>query len=82
MSTPTLTDFTILGMFVDRKRICSRMRESDVARLCAIPSDDVRRVISGKRIGPESTHALCQWLERPHSFFDRNELATRREAYP
>lgn len=76
------TDFTILGMYVDRKRICSRMREDQIARICSIPSDDVRRVISGKRIGPQSTQALCNWLERPISFFDRNELATRRESYP
>lgn len=82
MSTAAKTDFTILGMYVDRKRICSRMREGEVARVCSIPADDVRRVISGKRIGPESTQALCDWLERPTCFFDLKELATRREAYP
>ncbi|MEN5300174.1 hypothetical protein [Ochrobactrum sp. S1502_03] len=82
MSAVAKTDFTILGMYVDRKRICCRMREGEVARRCAIPLDDVRRIISGRRIGPESTQALCNWLERPISFFDRKELATRREVYP
>ncbi|WP_024899949.1 hypothetical protein [Brucella rhizosphaerae] len=82
MISTAKTDFTILGMYVDRKRICSRMSESDVARICTIPADDVRRVICGKRISPESLHALCDWLERPISFFEINELATKREAYP
>lgn len=81
MTAPAKTDFTILGMYVDRQRICSCMREIDVARICAIPTDDVRRVISGKRIGPESVVALCDWLERPTSFFDITELATKREAH-
>lgn len=82
MKPAAKTDFTILGMYVDRKRICSGMREGEVARTCCIPSDDVRRVISGKNISAESAQALCDWLERPISFFDRIELATRREAYP
>lgn len=82
MTGSAKTDFSILGMYVDRKRICSRMKEGEVARICEIPSDDVRRVICGKSISADSLQALCDWLERPASFFDRNELATKREAYP
>lgn len=82
MTAPAKTDFTILGMYVDRHRICSCMREIDVARICAIPTDDVRRVINGKRIGPESLQALCNWLERPTSFFEIQELTNRRKAFP
>lgn len=81
MTGSAKTDFSILGMYVDRKRICSRMREGEIARICGIPSDDVRRVISGKRISSESIQALCDWLERPANFFDRNQLATKREAH-
>ncbi|EXL07807.1 hypothetical protein CN884_07495 [Ochrobactrum sp. 30A/1000/2015] len=82
MTAAFSTDLTIFGMYVDRKRICSHLREIDVARLCDIPRDDVRRAIHGKSISTESFLALCEWLERSPSFFDSNELATRREVYP
>ncbi|SCD25525.1 hypothetical protein [Brucella inopinata] len=76
------TDFTVLGMFVDRKRILFRMSIQQVARACSVPSDDVHRVIAGKAIGPDSLASFCAWLGRSPSFFDSNELATRREVYP
>lgn len=76
------TDFTVLGMFVDRQRILFRMSVQQVARACSVPSDDVHRIIAGKAIGPESLASFCVWLGRSPSFFDKHSLATRREVYP
>lgn len=76
------TDFTVLGMFVDRQRILCRMNIQQVAWTCGVPSDDVHRVIAGKAIGPDSLASFCAWLGCSPSFFDKHSLATRREVYP
>ncbi|MBB5703582.1 hypothetical protein FHS76_003489 [Ochrobactrum daejeonense] len=76
------TDFTALGMYVDRKRILAHLTFSAVARLCDIATDDVRRVINGSPVGPDAVQALCDWLERSPSFFDTHSLTAKREAYP
>lgn len=76
------TDFTVLGMFVDRQRILFRMSIQQVARECSVPSDDVHRVIAGKTIGPDSLASFCSWLGRPLSFFDKQSLSAKREALP
>ncbi|GAA5542444.1 hypothetical protein [Brucella sp. NBRC 113783] len=82
MTGASSTDFTILGMYVDRKRILARLSVGEVARICSIPPDDVNRAIRGRSIGPDSLHALCDWLDRAPSFFDTHSLATRREVFP
>ena len=75
------TDFTVLGMYLDRKRIRLRLSQRDVARICDVPLDDVRRVIDGKCIGPGTLQAFCDWLERSPSFFDTHSLTAKRETY-
>ncbi|WP_025089746.1 hypothetical protein [Brucella intermedia] len=82
MTALNRTDFTVLGMYLDRKRIRLRLTERDVARICGVPLDDVRRVIDGKRIGPVTLQAFCDWLERSPSFFDTQSLTAKRETYP
>ncbi|HHV66141.1 MAG TPA: hypothetical protein GXX48_00625 [Ochrobactrum intermedium] len=82
MTALNCTDFTVLGMYLDRKRIRLRLTQRDLARICGVPLDDVRRVIDGKRIGPHSLQAFCDWLERSPTFFDTHSLTAKRETYP
>lgn len=82
MNARNRTDFTVLGMYLDRKRIRLRLTQRDVARICGVPLDDVRRVIDGKCIGPGTLQAFCDWLERSPSFFDTHSLTAKRENYP
>lgn len=75
-----MTDFTVFGMYVDRKRILLGWSEADVARTCDIMVDDVRMAIAGRRVGPEAVDALCEWLGRDASFFDLPSNRDRMEA--
>lgn len=68
--TGRATDFTVFGMYVDRKRILLGWSEADVARACGVTGDDVRFAVAGRRIGREALDALCEWLGRDPSFFD------------
>lgn len=74
------TNFTVFGMYVDRKRILLGWSEVDVARTCDITVDDVRMAIAGRRIGPDQVDALCEWLGRTPSFFDLPSNGDRMEA--
>ncbi|MBN9044660.1 MAG: hypothetical protein J0H18_03205 [Rhizobiales bacterium] len=82
MTASPAPDFTIFGMYVDRKRILDRMTPGAVAGMCRIPADDVNRVISGRPIGEESFHALCGWLGREPSFFAVSTIVANRRALP
>lgn len=74
------TDFTVFGMYVDRKRILLGWSEADVARACNVTLDDIRLAIAGRRIGHEAMLALCEWLGRAPAFFDLTTDGLRMEA--
>ncbi len=80
MSGQVATDFTVFGMYVDRKRILLGWSEADVARACDVTVDDVRLAIAGRRIGREAMDALCAWLGRAPAFFHIDRAQTMEAA--